>query len=528
MMAPDSVPLRAGRREWIGLAVLALPTLLVSLDTFVMLLAIPHLSAGLHANSAQQLWIMDIYGFMVAGFMITMGTLGDRIGRRRLLLVGAAVFGLASILAAYSTSADMLIGTRALLGIAGASLTPSTLSLITTMFRDPKQKATAFGLWAGCFTVGAIIGPVVGGAMLDRFWWGSVFLLGVPAMVLLLALGPALLPEYRNTAAGRLDLPSVVLSLASILPTIHGLKELARDGWQPVPAASLVVGLAVGVVFVRRQNRLADPLLDLRLFTNWSFSTTLGSMTTFSMLSGGTMVFVAQYLQLVDGLSPLRAGLALVPGMVTATISFQLSPLLGRRLRPCHLLPAGLAISVLGLLLMTTSGTSGAAPLIVGFMISCLGTGPLVSLGTNLVVGSVPPQRAGSAAAISQTGNEFGYALGIALLGSVMTAVYRTRVGATLPAGAPDAARDTLAGATQAAEHLPSQLSAAVLDAAHVAFVDGLHTVAMLSALVLAGVAILLRINLRDIPPLGQDRTDTAAEPASHTGRTGTEVPVPA
>jgi MFS transporter, DHA2 family, multidrug resistance protein len=500
--APAAPP-RAGRREWVGLAVLALPTLLVSLDTFVMLLALPRLSASLHANSAQQLWIMDVYGFMVAGFMITMGTLGDRIGRRKLLLIGAAVFGVASLIAARSTSPEMLIATRALLGIAGASLTPSTLSLITSMFHDPKQKASAIGVWAGCFTVGAVIGPVLGGVLLEHFWWGSVFLLGVPAMVLLLVLGPVLLPEYRNTAAGGLDLPSVVLSLGSILPIIHGLKELAKDGWQTGAVAFLVAGLAVGVVFVRRQYRLADPLLDLRLFADRSFSATLGSMLAYAMLSGGTMVFVAQYFQLVDGLSPLRAGLALVPGMVAAIISFQVSPLLARRIRPAYLFAGGLAISVAGLLVMTRSGTSGAEVLIVGFMVSCFGTGPLVTLGTNLVVGSVPVERAGSAAAIAQTGNEFGYALGIAVLGTVMTAVYHAQVADTLPATAPAAAHDTLAGATQAAANLPDQAGLAVLAAAHQAFVDGLHTAATISAVILAGVAVLLATTLRHVPAIG-------------------------
>jgi MFS transporter, DHA2 family, multidrug resistance protein len=492
--AARAAPFRAGRREWIGLAVLALPTLLVSLDTFVMLLALPRMAASLHADSAQQLWIMDVYGFMVAGFMITMGTLGDRIGRRRLLLAGAAVFGVASVLAARSTSPEMLIATRALLGIAGASLTPSTLSLITTMFRDPRQKASAIGVWAGCFTVGAVVGPVVGGVLLAHFWWGSVLLLGVPAMALLLVLGPVLLPEYRDRAAGRLDLPSVLLSLASILPVIHGLKELAKDGWQWGPGAFLVAGLAIGVVFVRRQNRLADPLLDLRLFADRALSTTLGSMLAYAMLGGGTMVFVAQYFQLVDGLSPLRAGLALVPGMVASIISFQVAPLLARRIRPAYLFAAGVGISVVGLLMMTRAGTSGGTLLIVAFAVNCLGVGPLVALGTNLVVGSAPPERAGSAAAIAQTGNEFGYALGVAVLGSVMTTVYRMQ--------APDATTDSLAGATQAAAALPDRVGAAMVSAAQQAFVTGLHTIAGLSAVILAGVALLLTITLRHLPAI--------------------------
>ncbi|WP_328613218.1 MFS transporter [Amycolatopsis sp. NBC_00355] len=306
---------RAGRREWVGLAVLALPTLLVSLDVFVLVLALPKLAVSLHADGTEQLWIMDTYGFMVAGFMVTMGTLGDRIGRRKLLLVGATAFGLASVAAAFSTSAAMLIAARAVLGIAGATLAPSILALIGTMFTDARQRASAIGIWAGCFTVGAIIGPMVGGFLLEHFWWGSVFLLGVPAMVLLLVIGPKLLPEYRDETAGRLDLPSVGLSLAAILPAVYGVKELARDGVHPLPVTALVAGIAVGYVFVKRQRTLDEPLLDLRLFAGKAFRTALGGMLLFSMLGGTTMLFVAQFFQLSLHLSPVGAALGLLPGM---------------------------------------------------------------------------------------------------------------------------------------------------------------------------------------------------------------------
>src|SRR6201991_2312481 len=255
-MSATQVAQRAGRREYAGLAVLTLPTILIALDMSVLYLALPHLGADLGASSLQQLWITDVYGFMVAGLLITMGTLGDRIGRRRLLLVGAAAFGVTSVVAAYSSSPLMLIVARAVLGLAGATLTPSTLALITNLFRDPRQRAAAVGVWAGCFTAGAILGPLAGGALLDHFWWGSVFLIGVPAMVLLLLTGPALLPEYRDPHAGRLDLTSVALSLLAILPVIYGLKELAKQGWQPTPLVVLAAGLGVGWLFARRQRRL--------------------------------------------------------------------------------------------------------------------------------------------------------------------------------------------------------------------------------------------------------------------------------
>jgi DHA2 family multidrug resistance protein-like MFS transporter len=517
---------RATWREWAGLAVLALPTLLVSLDIFVMLLALPQLSTQLGAGSSQQLWIMDVYGFMVAGFMITMGTIGDRIGRRKLLLSGAVLFGVASVIAAQATSPEMLIVARAVLGIGGAAVSPSILSLIMILFANPKQRASAIGIWAGCFVVGAIIGPVVGGAMLAHFWWGSVFLLGVPAMALLLVLGPLLLPEYRNPSPGRLDLISVALSLAAILPFIYGLKELARHGWQPLPVIAIVAGAVLALLFARRQNALTDPLLDLRLFTNSQFSISLGGLLTCSMLNGATMVFTAQHFQLVDGLSPLQAGLAMLPGMLASIVSVQVAPLLARRIRPAYLIGAGLAVTAIGMVVITRSGAAdGPTILIVGFAITCLGSGPLVALGTNLVMSSVPPEKAGSASAVVQTNSEFGYALGIAVMGSLGTLVYRTQIAGNvpseLPAAAANAARESLAGAITVAGELPVHLGAAVLTAARDAFSSGLHTIAAITGVVVAGMAVVVVTQLRRIPPL--DQTDSSdADPAPATADANT------
>ncbi|WP_433161076.1 MFS transporter [Kribbella sp. CA-247076] len=486
MTVTESAPARAGRRQWIGLAVLSLATLLVSLDLFVMLLAVPAVTEALGASGSEQLWILDVYGFMVAGLMITMGTLGDRIGRRRLLLAAAAVFGAASVVAAYSTSPGMLIGARAVLGIAGAAIAPTTLSLISTLFPDARQRASALGVWAGCFTVGAIVGPIVGGVLLDHFWWGSAFLIGVPAMAVLLAVGPFLLPEYRDRKAGRIDVPSVLLSLAAILPAIHGLKDLASHGPSTTAVGGLVVGAAFGWVFVRRQQRLADPLVDVRLFTRRTFTVTLGSMMTYSMLSGGVMVFVAQYLQLVQGLTPLAAGLALMPGMITSTVSFQVAPRLARRIRPGVLIPAGISLTIVGMAVMAQA--TSTAVLVVAFAIECAGVAPLVTLGTNLVIGSVPPEKAGSAGALTQTSNEFGYALGIAVLGSVVTATYRSQMDGQ--------------GGSSLGEAVSGGVPAAVLDAARDAFTDGLHLAAGITAVVLTVISVLLARTLRSEPAL--------------------------
>ncbi|WP_410634683.1 MFS transporter [Amycolatopsis sp. cmx-4-83] len=417
---------RAGRRAWVGLAVLALPALLVSLDVFVLVLALPKLAVSLHADGTEQLWIMDTYGFMVAGFMVTMGTLGDRIGRRKLLLIGAAAFGVASVVAAFSTSAAMLIVARGALGIAGATLAPSTLSLIGAMFENPRQRAEAIGIWAGCFTVGAIIGPVVGGFMLEHFWWGSVFLLGVPAMVLLLVIGPKLLPEYRDETAGRLDLPSVGLSLAAILPAVYGVKELARDGVHLTPVLALVIGGLVGYVFVKRQRTLAEPLIDFSLFAAKAFRTALGGMLLFSMLGGTTMLFVAQFFQVAQQLSPVGAALGLLAGMAASTVSFLAAPVLVRRVEPRVLIAGGVALAAAGMAILAfVEPAGGPAWPALGFAVTSLGVGPMVALGTDLVVGSVPVRKAGAASALAQTVNEFGYSLGLATVGTLGSAVVR-------------------------------------------------------------------------------------------------------
>jgi len=497
---------QAGRREWIGLAVLALPCLLYAMDLTVLNLAVPRLSADLRPSSTQLLWIVDIYGFLVAGLLVTMGTLGDRIGRRRLLLIGAAAFGAASVLAAWSSSAAMLITARALLGVAGATVAPSTLSLIRTMFLDPRQRTVAISVWITSFSVGGAIGPLLGGVLLEWFWWGSVFLLAVPVMALLLVLGPLLLPEFRDPQAGRLDLASAVLSLGAVLAVIYGLKQLAQDGVGWPPALSILAGLAVGVAFVRRQHRLADPLLDLRLFRNPAFSAALMTNMLSFFVGFGTLLFIAQYLQLVLGLSPLHAGLWMLPASGGFILGSLLTPLLVRRIRPGLVMAGGLALAAVGFGLFTQlDSTAGLAVLVTGSVVFSLALAPVDTLATDLAVGAARPERAGAASALAETSAEFGGALGIAVLGVVGTAVYRGQMAGSLPAGVPgeaaDAARDTLGGAVAAAGQLPDQLGQALLQAARQAFTQGLHMAFTISAAAAIAVAILAAIRLRRLRP---------------------------
>ena len=416
---------RAGRREWAGLAVLALPTLLASMDLTVLQLAVPHLSADLRPSGIQLLWIVDIYGFLIAGSLITMGTLGDRIGRRRLLLYGAAMFGLASVAAAFSTSAVMLITTRAVLGVAGATLLPSSLALIRAMFHDDKQRQFAIGVWAAVFSAGTALGPVLGGVLLQRFWWGSVFMLGVPAMAALLVLGPLILPESRDDDAGRLDLVSVALSMTAVLAVIYGLKRIVETGLGWPAAFAITVGLATGAAFIVRQRTLAHPLIDLRLFRLPVFSSALTIETLALFAWAGSYFFFTQYLQTVVGLSAFAAGLWLVPAACGSILGSMLAPVFAGRVPPGAVLAVALLLAAAGFAVLAQADGSGLTVAVIGSVVFSLGVAPCVTMGTDLIVGTAPPERAGAAAGISETGTELGMALGIAVIGSIGTAVYR-------------------------------------------------------------------------------------------------------
>jgi DHA2 family multidrug resistance protein-like MFS transporter len=493
---------KAGRRGWIGLAVLSLPCMLYSMDLTVLNLAVPSLSADLAPTATQLLWIVDIYGFLVAGALITMGTLGDRIGRRRLLLIGAAAFGGASMLAAFSVSAEMLIATRALLGLAGATIAPSTLSLIRNIFHDSKERTAAIGVWITSYSVGAAIGPLVGGVLLQHFWWGSVFLAGVPVMLLLLAVGPVLLPEFRDPAAGRLDLFSAGLSLASVLAVIYGLKRMAEHGPGWLPAVVIVVGLATGAAFVRRQRRLADPLIDLALFRIPAFRASLAIYLLATFVVFGCYVLIAQYLQLVLGLSPLEAGLWTLPFSGGFVVGSLLTPVIVRRFRPASVIAAGLAVSAVGFTALTqVDEASGLAVLVCATVVFSLSLAPVFTLTNDAVIGTAPPERAGAASAISETSSELGGALGIAILGSIGAALYRSAMADAVPSAVPpeaaEAARGTLGGALTAAAQLPDRLGAALLGTAREAFTQGLQLSAVVSAVTVMVTAVLAAVVLR-------------------------------
>jgi DHA2 family multidrug resistance protein-like MFS transporter len=497
---------RAGRREWMGLAVLVLPCLLVAMDLTVLNLAVPSLSAALAPSASQLLWIVDIYGFLIAGSLITMGTLGDRIGRRRLLLMGATAFGAASVLAAFATSAGTLIAARAVLGVAGATLMPSTLSLIRNMFHDPRQRTAAIGIWTTSFSIGGILGPLLGGMLLAHFWWGSVFLLSVPAMALLLVLGPMLLPEFREEQPGDFDIPSAALSLLAILAVIFGIKRIAEHGLglSAVPLASIAFGVGLGAAFIRRQRQLEAPLIDLGLFERAAFSASLGINTLAFFVMYGVFLFIAQYLQLVLGFSPLAAGLWTVPSSAAFIVGSLLTPVVLRRVRPWLMMAGGLVICAMGLVVLTwVDGEYGLPPILIGSIVVLLGLAPVYILATDMIVASAPPERAGAASAMSETSAELGGALGIAILGSIGAAVYRGMMAEALPAGVPtdkaEAARSTLGGALSAAESVGGPLGVELMARAREAFAQGLEATAVIGAAVVLAAAVAAVMTLRRV-----------------------------
>jgi DHA2 family multidrug resistance protein-like MFS transporter len=492
---------RAGRREWIAFVVLALPLLLVSMDVSILYFAVPQISRDLGASPTEQLWIFDVYGFVLAGLLITMGALADRIGARRLLLVGALAFSATSLCAAYAGSAGQLIAARAVLGVAGATLMPSTLSMVRTLFPDERQRGQAVGAWTGVLTAGVGLGPVLSGVLLDHFWWGSVFLVNIPAMALLLVAGPVLLPRGERRRGRRFDLVSSVLSLGAVLPTIYGIKEWAVHGADVRWTASILIGVALGVLFVRRQLRHPDPMVDPALIRNRVFRAAVAGNAVCAFALIGNAVFMTSYLQLVLGYDPLAAALwSLVPTVgVGAAAPFAAG--LGQRFGRPRAAGAGLALGAIGFVVLTGIGTHALVPTLVGAGVLAAGLVVTMTICAELVLAALRPEEAGAGAAVSEAASELGGALGIALLGSIGAAAYQARAADSLPSAvAHGPAADSLAGAAAVAARLPDGAASAVLDAARAAYVHGLHVAAVVGAVVLVGAAVAA-LRLRVQPP---------------------------
>jgi DHA2 family multidrug resistance protein-like MFS transporter len=494
---------RVGIRGWAALVVLMLPVLLVSVDNTVLSFALPEISIALAPSGTEQLWIIDVYPLVLAGLLVTMGTLGDRFGRRRMLLIGATGFAAVSALAAFAPTAGALIAARALLGFFGAMLMPSTLSLLRSIFQNRDQRRLAIAVWASAFSAGSALGPIVGGFLLEHFAWGSVFLVAVPVLVPLLVFAPLLVPESRDPNPGRIDPLSILLSMAAMIPVVYAIKSFAVDGPTWTAGGWAALGIVMGVLFVRRQLRADIPMLDMALFRRGSFSGAILVNLLSVVALVGFLYFVSQHVQLVLGLSPMEAGFALVPGMAAMIVSGLLVVPVSRRVHPRVLIPGALVFSVAGYLLVAfTTSDHGVAPLVVAFVVLGIGIGAAETISNELILSSAPAEKAGAASAVSETAYELGAVLGTAILGGIITAFYRGAL--VLPPGLPDevasTARETLAGAYTAAAELPARLGDALWEAAAAAFGSGVMVTSLIGAALVVVAGAIAAVTLRTTP----------------------------
>ncbi|MEV0675994.1 MFS transporter [Actinosynnema sp. NPDC050436] len=482
----------SGLRAWFGLVVVLGPVLLVSMDGSILFLAMPRISQALNPSADQALWVLDVYGFAVGSLLIAFGNIGDRYGRLRLLWVGATVFGLGSAGAAFASGPEVLIACRAVMGVAGATLLPSALALLSELFPDPRRRARAIGIFAAAFAAGFAVGPVVGGALLQRFEWGAVFLVNLPVIGLFLVFAPILLREVRTARAGRVDVLSVVLSAVGLLSVIYGLKHVATQGFSALAVGIGVVGVLVLAWFVRRQARLEHPLIEFALFRDRVFTVAIVTGVVPLAAWSAAAYLAGVYLQEVLGLSVLHAALLALPGAAVLTFTCVVTPMvvdrIGKRtaLLGCH------STIAVGLLLLLPAGAGGGVGwYIASTVVAGVGYGISFSVVADTAVGAVPPERAGSAGAIAETGNELGNALGIALLGSLAALVFRLDGPGLAPTPA-----ETF--------QLPA-LAAEAVDQAKNAFVSGLHVVAIAAA---SAHLVLALLTLRWLPRSARTGTD--------------------
>ncbi len=481
-------------RRWLVQVVLASSQLLIAMDATQHNVPLPTLAADLGPGSTELLWIVDAYGLVLAGLLVAMAGLGDRIGRRRLLSAGLVVFAGAALLAALAASPAQLIAARALLGVGGAMIMPSTLSVLRSVFLDERERSVAIGVWTAVAAGGFALGPIAGGLLLDVADWPWLFAVQIPVVLVALAAVRLVVPESRNPRPGPWDGPGVTLSIAGMLTFVWGVKELGKDGLTaPAGLAAMAGGLVLLALFVVRQARSRTPLVDVRLFRHRRFATAAAAVLFTFFALGALLLLLTQFLQLVQGHSPLAAGLRLLPLAVAAAVGAPLTDVLVRRLGMRLVVGGAFAVVAGALAALATLDTETPYAFVAAqFVAIGLGAGVAATAGSAAIMGAAPPERAGGAAAVQETAFELGGALGVAVLGSVMAALYRDAVGA-LP-GLPDdvaaVARDGLTGAAQVADELGGPGGPALLAAASRAFVDGLGTTVLVGAAAMALVAL--------------------------------------
>jgi EmrB/QacA subfamily drug resistance transporter len=480
-MSPETTP---DPRRWWTLGVLCLSLLVISLDNTILNVALPTLERDLGASSSQLQWIVDSYMLVFAGLLLTAAALGDRFGRRRALTFGLTVFGLGSALSALAGSAEMLIASRALMGVGGAFIMPSTLSILTATF-PARERAKAIGIWAGVSGLGIAIGPLAGGWIVEHADWSWIFLVNVPFVIAALLAGRWLVPESLDPSAPRLDLPGFGLSTAGLVALVWAIIEAPNSGWtSPAILAGLGLAATLLAAFVTWERRTPHPMIDVALFRNRRFSAASGAITLSFFAMFGAIYFLTQYLQLVLGFSALEAGVRILPVAAGLVLGGPLSAKLSERIGAKVVVGTGLSLIAGALLLMAQfEVSSGYGIVAAAFVLLGIGIGMAMTPATDAVMGSLPLAKASVGSAVNDATRTTGGALGVAIMGSIMSSVYRGDMDAI---GAGAAAHDSLAGALAAASGLGGEAGTRLAATAQEAFVSGMHTA------VLVGAAIAL------------------------------------
>ena len=494
-------------RRWVLLVTVAFGLLLITLDNSILYTALPTLTVDLGASASQGLWIINAYPLVMAGLLLGSGTLGDRFGHRRLFLVGLTLFGAASLVAAFSPTPEVLIGARALLAVGAACMMPATLALIRLGFDDVRERNIAIAIWGSISVVGAALGPIVGGALLERFWWGSVFLINIPVVIAALILTPLVVPAGTRDRAKKWDAISSLYALLTLTGAVLAIKEAAHtpQNWAIVAGATVVAAIG-GVLFTRRQLRSNDPLLDFGVFRNRAFSAGIITAATAMFAIGGIQLVTTQRFQLVDGFTPLQAGLLVAAVAIGSLPTGILGGAFLHRLGLRIIISGGFTLATIGMII-TLIGVQTAFPVFVaGLAVTGAGLGATMSVASTAVVGNVPPRKAGMAASVEEVSYEFGSLIAVAVLGSLLSLFYTSRIH--LPQGAPAEAADSIATARDLASDHPG-----LLDAAAIAFNSGYTTIMIIIAVVIAAGVITTGWLLRQYGP---GSTATAYEDNTH------------
>ena len=496
-------------RPWVAVAFLCLPVLIVAIDDGVLNLALPAISKEFQASTSELQWAINAYLLAFAALLLPMGALGDRLGRKKMLLIGLSLFACGSLTAALSTSMVMLIACRALMGVGAAIVLPQTLSIIRTTFTDPKQRVQAIGIWAGVYGLGYGLGPVVGGALLEYFEWYSVFLFNIPVVIIALQ-GHFFIRESRGQDAPRLDLAGVILSICGLFSLVYGIIKAGEKSWTDGSVIILLsVGAIVLAIFVWWEMRSDHPMLPMRFFRNMSFTGADMAMAVGSFGTGAMLFFVSQYFQTVQGYSPLEAALRFLPTavilMLTSLVATQIARAIGFKL-PVSI---GIFISGVGLFCLSfvTVDTSYLA-ILVGLALIAIGFGLAWGPATDSVMGSVPESRAGIGSAMDATMQVLGTVLGVAIFGAIMNAMYRDKIEnlevvALLPEWAQESIRSSIQGAHVVAEQFPADISQQIVNGSNRAFTSGMTEATFIGAIVIvvASLVVLRILPTRIRPP---------------------------